>query len=53
MTGAVVRHPPRAEELAAGGVDPQDRVDAPLTRLGTRAEGLSPREAQRRLTQET
>jgi calcium-translocating P-type ATPase len=42
---------PSGLELAAGEVDPQQRIDSLLIRLGTRSAGLSAREAQRRLTQ--
>ena len=40
----------RADPLAVT-VDPQQRIDSLLAHLGTRAEGLSSREAQRRLAQ--
>lgn len=38
-------------QLSAPEVDPQDRIDSLLALLGTRAEGLTGREAQRRLDQ--
>lgn len=41
----------RGDALAPLTVDPQERIDSLLAHLGTRAEGLSAREAQRRLAQ--
>ena len=41
----------RAGALASVTVDPQERIDPLLAHLGTRAVGLSSREAQRRLAQ--
>ena len=38
-------------DIGNGVVDPQERIDWLLAHLGTRAAGLSSREAQRRLTQ--
>jgi magnesium-transporting ATPase (P-type) len=40
-----------AGDSLPAAVDPQERIDALLSHLGTRAEGLSSREAQRRLLQ--
>jgi magnesium-transporting ATPase (P-type) len=40
-----------ATEAGSLTVDPQERIDWLLVHLGTRAAGLSPREAQRRLAQ--
>jgi magnesium-transporting ATPase (P-type) len=42
---------PGAGYLGPPTVDPQERIDSLLAHLGTRAEGLSSREAQRRVTQ--
>ena len=41
----------RSPDLGGGDVDPQERIESLLARLGTRAEGLSSREAERRLAQ--
>ncbi|MGZ6627879.1 MAG: HAD-IC family P-type ATPase, partial [Solirubrobacteraceae bacterium] len=43
--------PPAPDTPGNGAVDPQERVDSLLAHLGTRPDGLSGREAQRRLTQ--
>ncbi|MGZ4245081.1 MAG: cation-translocating P-type ATPase [Solirubrobacteraceae bacterium] len=43
--------PPAPDTPGNGAVDPQERVDSLLAHLGTRLDGLSGREAQRRLTQ--
>jgi magnesium-transporting ATPase (P-type) len=40
-----------APNVAPLAIDPQERIDSLLAHLGTRVEGLSSREAQRRLTQ--
>ena len=42
---------PAADAPGYGTIDPQERVDSLLAHLGTRTDGLSSREAQRRLTQ--
>ncbi len=42
---------PAADAPGNGNIDPQERVDSLLAHLGTRTDGLSSREAQRRLTQ--
>ena len=38
-------------DLGVGVIDPQERIDVLLAHLGTRASGLSSREAERRLAQ--
>jgi calcium-translocating P-type ATPase len=48
---ASAKHSPRAENSVPAAVDPQERIDSLLAHLGTRAEGLSSREAERRLMQ--
>ena len=45
------QHSRRAEDSVPVAVDPQERIDSLLTHLGTRAEGLSSRETQRRIVQ--
>jgi len=40
-----------ASDLGVGVVDPQERIDVLLAHLGTRASGLSSREAERRVAQ--
>ena len=43
--------PPDPPGVGLLSVDPQERIDSLLTHLGTRTEGLSSREAERRLAQ--
>ena len=50
-TRATVRAGNGVAHAAAPEVDPQDRIDSLLAHLGTRTEGLTGREAQRRLDQ--
>jgi len=40
-----------ASDLGVGVIDPQERIDVLLAHLGTRASGLSSREAERRVAQ--
>jgi magnesium-transporting ATPase (P-type) len=53
MVGAesALRDQASASDLNLGGVDPQERIDVLLAHLGTRASGLSSREAERRVAQ--
>ncbi len=48
---ASAEHSPGAGDSVPAAIDPQERIDSLLAHLGTRAEGLSSREAQRRLVQ--
>jgi magnesium-transporting ATPase (P-type) len=51
---AISDRSPGSVPVAAGegpGLDPQERIEALLTHLGTRVEGLSSREAERRVAQ--
>jgi Cation transporter/ATPase, N-terminus len=49
------RSPPPEADVVPGvdgsEVDPQERIESLLAHLGTRSDGLSSREAERRLTQ--
>jgi calcium-translocating P-type ATPase len=49
--GTDPHRPGYASAPASDGVDPQERIDALFSHLGSRPEGLSSREAQRRLAQ--
>ena len=42
---------PSASDVGVGVIDPQERIDVLLAHLGTRASGLSSREAERRVAQ--
>jgi len=50
-SSATDQHSREAEDSVLVAVDPQERIDSLLAHLGTRAGGLSSREAQRRLVQ--
>jgi calcium-translocating P-type ATPase len=50
-SGSVRQDPASASDLGVGVVDPQERIDVLLAHLGTRASGLSSREAERRVAQ--
>ena len=49
--GSVLQDPASAANPHAGVIDPQERIDVLLAHLGTRASGLSSREAERRVAQ--
>ncbi len=48
---SVLEDRPSASDLGVGFIDPQERIDVLLAHLGTRASGLSSREAERRVAQ--
>jgi hypothetical protein len=50
-SGSVRQDPASASDLGVGVIDPQERIDVLLAHLGTRASGLSSREAERRVAQ--
>jgi calcium-translocating P-type ATPase len=50
-SGAPKRDVPARPDFVPAAVDPQERIDSLLAHLGTRPDGLSSREAQRRLMQ--